>query len=222
MNSTKTNLVLLGSLNIQNRVVYDALREVQGVTVYLKQFNDMSTTLEKVNIDVLLLEFKDINKFNRMSLGVSLIIYNTPDEVSEVQLTKLPNLKGVLYIKSSKEHLIQCVEHVCRGDMWLPRKLMVSMLKNFLLISTPPNGVLDLLTRREQQILKHLVNGYSNQQIADKLFVTESTVKTHVYKLYRKINVRCRRDAISLVKNMHAGSKVRPEALIDTTLLEHT
>ncbi|MBA5760811.1 response regulator transcription factor [Vibrio sp. 404] len=223
MSIKNTNLVLLGHLNIQNRVLYDTLAKVQGISVTLKSCEDFNMTNKMDNNDVLLIEFSDIEGINNLLEVGMLIIYNIPDDVSEVQLIKMKNLKGVLFKSSSHEHLIKCIEHVSQGGMWLPRQLMVAMLKNLLITTAPSHDILDLLTRREQQILQRLVNGYSNQQIADELFVTESTVKTHVYKLYRKINVRCRREAISLMKQRHKRSDIEQNPnFIANTVLEYT
>lgn len=60
---------------------------------------------------------------------------------------------------------------------------------------------------REQEVLQELANGLSNKEIADKLFVSESTVKTHVSNIYTKLKVQRRPQAIlkskelKLVKN---------------------
>ena len=46
-----------------------------------------------------------------------------------------------------------------------------------------------VLTRRESEILAHLAVGATNQEISDKLCISPHTVKTHLYNIYKKINV---------------------------------
>lgn len=58
------------------------------------------------------------------------------------------------------------------------------------------------LTEREYQILKLLAQGYSNADIADKLFLSLSTIKTHVSNLYSKMNVKSRFQAITQARQM--------------------
>lgn len=58
------------------------------------------------------------------------------------------------------------------------------------------------LTDREYQILQLLTQGYSNSNIADKLFLSLSTIKTHVSNLYVKMNVKNRFQAIEKAKRM--------------------
>ena len=52
------------------------------------------------------------------------------------------------------------------------------------------------LTHREREILKKLMLGASNVEIANLLFISENTVKTHIYNLFRKISVKNRTQAV--------------------------
>ena len=54
----------------------------------------------------------------------------------------------------------------------------------------------DKLSPREQEVLDLVVNGLSNKEIAEKLFITETTVKLHVTNIYRKLGVKSRSQAI--------------------------
>ncbi|MEP3209267.1 MAG: response regulator transcription factor [Maribacter sp.] len=58
------------------------------------------------------------------------------------------------------------------------------------------------LTKREYEILQLIVQGYNNADIANNLFLSLSTIKTHVSNLYSKMNVKNRYKAISLAKKM--------------------
>ncbi|MFD2587119.1 response regulator transcription factor [Croceitalea marina] len=58
------------------------------------------------------------------------------------------------------------------------------------------------LTNREYQILKLIAQGHSNSEIADELFLSLSTIKTHVSNLYTKMNVKSRFRAIAVAKEI--------------------
>ncbi|WP_281542113.1 response regulator transcription factor [Maribacter aestuarii] len=58
------------------------------------------------------------------------------------------------------------------------------------------------LSDREYEVLKEIASGLSNKEIAEKLFLTESTIKTHVSNLFVKLNAKRRTQAIRMAKEM--------------------
>ena len=59
------------------------------------------------------------------------------------------------------------------------------------------------LSKREMEILSLLAQGHSNQEIAAKLFVSLSTVKTHIQNLFEKLDVKRRTQAVEKAKRLH-------------------
>lgn len=57
------------------------------------------------------------------------------------------------------------------------------------------------ISRREHEVLQLMANGHSNQEIADKLFISVSTVKTHTSNLFQKLGAERRTQAIQNAKN---------------------
>ncbi|MFB9215224.1 LuxR C-terminal-related transcriptional regulator [Vibrio sinaloensis] len=136
-------------------------------------------------------------------LTTSLIVYDVPHGDADLELTSYAHLKGILYQDAPIEHLLRSLEAVEQGDLWLPRKLMVKMLSDIRPYALTYQDINTTLTKREQQTLERLVQGQSNLEIAEALFVAESTVKTHVYKLFKKLNVSCRKEAIHKVSSQY-------------------
>lgn len=58
------------------------------------------------------------------------------------------------------------------------------------------------LTQREHQILRYLAKGHDNEFIRSKLYVSQSTVKSHVYSIYRKIGVHSRKELMALIEKV--------------------
>jgi len=58
------------------------------------------------------------------------------------------------------------------------------------------------ITNREFEILEHMARGLSNREIANTIFVSENTVKTHTSKLFEKLNAKRRTQAVQNAKNM--------------------
>lgn len=63
----------------------------------------------------------------------------------------------------------------------------------------------DLLTTKEKEVLEMVANGASNKQIADKLFVKEVTVKTHLNSIFKKLKVANRTQAVLVAGYLHEG-----------------
>lgn len=59
------------------------------------------------------------------------------------------------------------------------------------------------LSKRELEVLALLAQGHSNQEIAEKLFVSVSTVKTHIQNLFEKLDVKRRMQAVEKAKRLH-------------------
>jgi DNA-binding CsgD family transcriptional regulator len=75
-----------------------------------------------------------------------------------------------------------------------------------------PHGIEDFFRKneispREAEIIREICNGLSNQEIADKLFISLQTVKDHTSRIYMKTNVRNRMQLMALVRGMDAGNK---------------
>ncbi|MCP4401831.1 MAG: response regulator transcription factor [bacterium] len=64
-------------------------------------------------------------------------------------------------------------------------------------LSPHNQALLDPLTRREIEILEFLARRLSNREIAEKLFISPGTAKLHTIKIYRKLDVHSRREAVA-------------------------
>lgn len=82
-----------------------------------------------------------------------------------------------------------------------------AVLAGFVLVPRAVRGALDRpsFTARQKQILGLLVLGLSNREIADRLFLAEVTVKTHLTKIFASLGVQSRSEAISLVLDPATG-----------------
>ncbi len=85
-----------------------------------------------------------------------------------------------------------CIDAVRAGQICVPRE-------HFRQIEPPA------LSAREKQILALVVMGYSNGQIADQLFLAESTVKSHLSSAFGKLGVRSRNEAVHLILDPDRG-----------------
>ncbi len=100
--------------------------------------------------------------------------------------------------------LIQAIFEVARGESFIHPSMTTKMLNEFSRLSTlsrqknNPMG----LTRREYDVLRLVAHGDSNRSIADKLYISEKTVKNHLTNIFQKLGVEDRTQAaIQAMKN---------------------
>ena len=112
------------------------------------------------------------------------------------------------------EQLIAAVHTVAAGDALLSPAVTKRVIEQFTHIpqSTAPRG-LDELTERERDILKLIAEGLSNSEIGERLYISETTVKTHVTHVLHKLNLRDRVQAVVLAyqSGLVAQEATRPE-----------
>jgi DNA-binding NarL/FixJ family response regulator len=97
------------------------------------------------------------------------------------------------------EQLIGAVRTVAAGDALLSPAITKRVIRQFTRIPRPtPPKELDELTAREQDILLLIADGLSNAEIGKQLYISETTVKTHVTHILQKLGLRDRVQAVVL------------------------
>ena len=127
-----------------------------------------------------------------------IILFNVPQQLPTSELLTYGVLKGLFYNTAQKDKIARGLQEVIDGDNWLPRKVTNQLLfyyRNMVNTNTTPTNV--DLTIREIQVIRCLQSGSSNTQIADDLFISEFTVKSHLYQIFRKLAVKNRVQAIA-------------------------
>jgi DNA-binding NarL/FixJ family response regulator len=97
------------------------------------------------------------------------------------------------------EQLIAAVRTVAGGDALLSPAITRRVIAQFTRVhQQPPPKAMESLTAREMDVFRLITRGYSNAEIAGELFISDTTVKTHVTRLLQKLDLRDRAQAIVL------------------------
>ncbi|WP_253871878.1 response regulator transcription factor [Actinomadura rupiterrae] len=108
---------------------------------------------------------------------------------------------GFLLKDATADELVSAVRVVARGDSLLAPQVTGRLIREFTkqrrTRPTPP-AELSTLTARETEVLVLMAAGLSNSEIAERLVVSEHTVKTHVARVFTKLNLRDRAQAVML------------------------
>jgi DNA-binding NarL/FixJ family response regulator len=116
---------------------------------------------------------------------------------------------GFLLKDVEPEELVDAIRVVAAGNALLGSTVTQRLLERFAGASGAAPPSLDGLTEREVEILRLVAGGLSNAEIAERLVVSETTVKTHVSAVLRKLGVR---DRVQAVIAAYESGLVRPAA----------
>jgi DNA-binding NarL/FixJ family response regulator len=97
------------------------------------------------------------------------------------------------------ESLIAAIRTVAAGDALLSPSITHRVIGQFARLSRPaPPKEIEELTAREMEVFRLMAHGLSNAEIGERLFISETTVKTHVTHVLQKLNLRDRVQAVVL------------------------
>lgn len=114
-------------------------------------------------------------------------------------------VSGYMLKDVSPDLLIQTILGVARGESFLPSNMVARMFEEYARLAnlSTPEG----LTRREIDVLRLVAQGHSNRIIAEKLYISEKTVKNHLTNIFLKLGVDDRTQAaIHAIKNNMVNS----------------
>ncbi|ENM5890347.1 LuxR family transcriptional regulator VpsT [Vibrio mimicus] len=210
----KLNVRLLSDVCMQSRLLKEALELKLPVALDITPFSELwleENKPESRNIEMLMIDYSrisddvltDYSSFKHICCpDAKEVIINCPQDIEHKLLFKWNNLAGVFYIDDDMDTLIKGMSKVLLDEMWLTRKLAQEYILHYRAgNSVVTSQMYAKLTKREQQIIKLLGSGASNIEIADKLFVSENTVKTHLHNVFKKINAKNRLQALIWAKN---------------------
>ncbi|SHO55589.1 LuxR C-terminal-related transcriptional regulator [Vibrio quintilis] len=126
------------------------------------------------------------------------VVIDVDKRLNTEALLALGNLKGLFYQKDPIQKIIMGLKEIIDGRNWLPRHISSQLLHYYRYALQSHNiSAIIALTAREIEILRCLQSGACNTEIADNLFISEYTVKSHLYQIFKKIAVKNRAQAIS-------------------------
>ncbi|MBE8566579.1 MULTISPECIES: LuxR C-terminal-related transcriptional regulator [Vibrio] len=176
-----------------------------SIILYKMTPDDLMLFDRKQSNRILLVDYKEVPRLINLHPNLlvmwknhEIILFNVPKALPTSELITFGVLKGLFYNTEEKAKIAKGLEEVINGDNWLPRKVASQLLfyyRNIVSTNTTPTNV--DLTIRELQVIRCLQSGSSNTQIADDLFISEFTVKSHLYQIFRKLAVKNRVQAIA-------------------------
>jgi len=120
-----------------------------------------------------------------------ILIFSSMESIPYVREMMQQGCKGYIPKSSgSQAVLLQAIRQVAAGNIYLDDGIKGHLLQEMLHTRRRAATIAPRITQREKEVLQQIATGLTNQQIADKLFISLRTVETHRYNLLQKLNIR--------------------------------
>ncbi len=133
--------------------------------------------------------------------------------------------RGLFSRHESLETLGKCVRRVYEGQVWATNQQMLFAIEALssapVLRATGPNG-LGALSKRELDVVQCLSEGLTNREIAERLGLSQHTIKNYLFRVFDKLGVSSRLELLSLTLSQPAGGGRRPDPRSSETWNEQT
>lgn len=191
--------------------------------------------LQQVEPDILLLDLKmpgldglaTLQRLQQSRNKTRVIVLTASDDKNEfVQAMKL-GTSGIVLKQTATELLIKSIRKVHAGEIWLDSHTTAAVIRQFVANeeapppppppppmqqqAPPPSGGRERerspLSQREREIVALVAQGFKNKEMAEKMFISEQTVKNHLHNIFDKLGVSDRLELAlyAIHNNLHTG-----------------
>jgi len=163
---------------------------------------DIINFLEQYPVDIVITDINmpDMNgieaagKIKALHPGVKIIAVSMINDYASVHKMLQSGADGYILKNAGVEELFKALEFAEDGEVYINKEISDILLKGFRFNQTTEakriKAIQEDLTQREKEILTFIAKGYSNKQIADALFISIPTVKTHRSNILAKCEVK--------------------------------
>jgi NarL family two-component system response regulator LiaR len=122
-----------------------------------------------------------------------ILLGNIPPHEEIVSLMNV-GVRGYFDLNASASELPEAIRVIHKGEIWLPRDKMSSIMDRIISVvgRDLKEKTLDQLTPTEFQVLRLIGQGKSNDEIAESLFISKNTVRSHIKSIYAKLDTHSR------------------------------
>lgn len=214
----------------------DHLRGVKELITLESSYEVVATTtsaniginlVKKYRPDIILMDvnmperdgLQALQDIEKLDLGIRVICLSGYDDADLIFRAMKIGAKGYVLKTMASAQLIYAMDEVSAGKIYLPTALTSRFFEYFQrsfkeeTASTEEN-LLTYLTAREEEVLDLLTQGNNYKGIASKLFISETTVKTHVNNIFQKLQVNDRTQAVLYALNNGFANKRRAKMAV--------
>jgi len=204
-------------INLEND--YDVIANAANVNVLI-------SLIKKYQPDIVLMDINmpetdgitGIIEIEKLGLGTKVIALTGYDDADLIYRAMKIGARGYILKTMASAQLIHALDEVTAGKIYLPASLTSKFFEYFQVneknggsadVSDDEENLLNYLTNREEEVLELLTKGITYKGVASQLFISETTVKTHVNNIFQKLQVNDRTQAVLYAINKGFANKKR-------------
>jgi DNA-binding NarL/FixJ family response regulator len=172
----------------------------------LEEFGDAETALQQLSIhpvelalfDIELPGMNGIDCIQRLKMihpSIQIMVLTVYDNADTVFNAIKAGASSYMLKNTAPEKIIEAINELSEGGSPMSSQIARKVIEAFQ-VKAKINDYFQQLSRREQEILEQLSRGYRYKEIADKLFISMETVRTHIRNSYEKLQVNSRVEAL--------------------------
>src|ERR1035437_7037775 len=203
-----------------------ALEEDFEVVAQAQDGRQVLDVLQQHEPDILLLDLKmpgldglaTLQRLQNSKHKTRVIVLTASEDKNEfVQAMKL-GTSGIVLKQSATDLLIKSIRKVNAGEIWLDSHTTAAVMRQFATgadeapaagtpVSSSRERERSLLSQREREIVALVAQGFKNKEMAEKMFISEQTVKNHLHNIFDKLGVSDRLELAlyAIHNNLHTG-----------------
>ena len=202
-----------------------ALEEDFEVVAQAQDGRQVLEVLQQYEPDILLLDLKmpgldglgTLQRLQAVKNKTRVIVLTASDDKNEfVQAMRL-GTSGIVLKQTATELLIKSIRKVHAGEIWLDSHTTAAVIRQFVAADEAPPPLAAAgpgrererspLSQREREIVALVAQGFKNKEMAEKMFISEQTVKNHLHNIFDKLGVSDRLELAlyAIHNNLHVG-----------------
>jgi two-component system NarL family response regulator len=156
----------------------------------VERFSELAPLLETIPCDVLLLDLRMerwiIADIQRLSRVTKIVVLTASERKEDARASLRMGAQAVVQKAFALETLMEAIRAVAQGLVWVPPELR-DELRSLISNNNPV-----ILSNREMEIVGCVADGLRNAEVAARLSIGETTVKTHLNNIFQKLRIRDR------------------------------
>lgn len=200
--SADIKFYIVGSRRLENDMIASCLKRKTGQECFLfEDINGIPIGGQKdrgeqrlvfycchgKDLEQILAEIEGYTK--KKEPGNNIVLFNVSKDMAFEENFVSKGIKGFFYVNDSLDIFLKGIGAVVDGKLWLSRDIMTRIILENNNKDKTLKKDSDNLTERQIEILAMIAVGATNDEISDKLCISPHTVKTHLYRIFKKINV---------------------------------